>query len=1007
MLPRSHLHQLIPGSAKKALTRLQKQIWRNRRALAVESTTPSPDRVSCQEGSRAPREELPFKTHWGRLYDQAWRRIQLPADAPEGAFLEWGDQGEATLYIDGEPYAGLDIAHTRVRLPKGASELWIESCAIQSAIWHPDAKGLSADGSYFSGAWLMERDEEAWSAWLDMSVLYECLSYFRQQENPPMPAHAPGAGLQAGPAKLDHRHRLLLDWLARAIAALDTEGVSAMREVMAAAFKDLHIEDKLCIAKLTGHAHIDLVWLWPERMGEFKAVHTFASQCRLLEQFPEMRFAYSQPASYEAVERLAPALHRKVKEKISTGQWEATGAMYVESDTQLACGEALARSFLLGQKGFEALTGKPSNLVWLPDVFGYTGCLPQLMRLSGVEYFFTTKLTWNAINHFPYSSFVWAGTDGSEVVAHVTQGVGYNSTVQLHELLQNRAMHAQLPVHREFLHPVGYGDGGGGPTEEMVERARRLSCLAGAPKVEWDQPEAFMERLGQLKSDLPQWKGECYLEYHRGTYTTHGNLKSAFRGLERALQIREALAASLGQAADLEHAWKRLVFAQFHDYIPGSSVPEVYVEGIPELEALANDQFSAIEETLQDKAGEPCLFNPHAIAWRGWAKTNTGMALVNLPPLCGAKLNDVAISAESKAQAKDRTLKNEHIELCIAESGAVESLTIDGEPLRLLGSSGLPVVYPDYPANFDAWDIDRSALSLGNRLEKPTSIDCKQSENAASIIIRYQISECSELSLRYTLMPGDAFVRLHATLDWHEPQALLRLEFPTGYHGAMARFGAPFGSTLRTQSPGNLYHEAQWESPASRWASVSHDGESEGLWLAAEAKYGFSAREGELGVSLVRSPLMTGCDAGHDAASPRGLSRVTVDSPYSDQGRHEISLALGRYAPHDDALPHPALVADQLFTLPIHYQGAPIDGPLPPWRAGQTLLPAWVTLANDGARIIRFHEVGGRPGKLEIDLPDGASAHLTDLLENPLTDMKTDQARFDYGAYQIVTVKLG
>jgi len=1009
MLPASHLSQLTAGRAKKALARLQRKIWSSRRALDVETTEAAPDRVDWSGAREQAMTPLLANAYWGRLYDRAWRRITLPDDAPAGAFLEWQDQGEATLYIDGEPYAGLDVAHRTVRLPEGARELWIESYCMQTGVWHPEAKGLDARGSHFTGAWLCERDEEAWAAWLDLSALVDCLGFLRESETPPLPANPPGAGLQKGPASLAPAHRILLHWLDRAIDALDVNGVAAMREVMAEAMEDLRAEKTLCTAKFTGHAHIDLVWLWTEQMGEAKAVHTFASQCRLLEQFPEMRFAYSQPASYEAVERLAPALHRKVKEKIAAGQWEATGALYVESDTQLACGEALARSFVLGQRGFEQLTGSPARLVWLPDVFGYTGCLPQLMRLSGVDYFFTTKLTWNAINHFPFSSFVWAGTDGSKVVAHVTQGVGYNNVVTPREVSNNAAMHAQLAEHREFLHPVGYGDGGGGPTEEMAERARRLSGLAGLPKIEWDQPEAFMARLAERRDALPQWKGECYLEYHRGTYTTHGNLKAAFRGLERALQYREAAAALLGQSADVEHAWKRLVFAQFHDYIPGSSAPEVYLNGVPELESLASEQVDATGKALHGKVDEACLFNPHAATWRGWVKTDDGETCVEIAPLCGAKLNEIEKTLDDKVSGAELTIENGRVKLCMAKPGGIESLMIDGEPLRLRPGAGQPIVYPDHPANFDAWDIDRAAMSLPLPQSEPQRMSVTVEPHEARIEVVYELGreQGNPLTLRYALRPSEAFVRITAELDWREEEALLRLEFPTEYRGAMARFGAPFGSTLRPQMPGNAYHEAQWEAPGNRWASVSHDGERDGLWLATESKYGFSAREGELGVSLVRSPLMTCCDPGHSGASPRGLWRGSVESPYSDQGRHVIELALGRYAPHDEALPHPARLADHLFTPPMVYRGAPVASALPVWRAGSTLIPAWVTLASDSARIIRFHEVGGQPGALDLDLPDGASATLVDLREAPLGDAQTGQARFEYGAYQIVSVKIG
>jgi len=275
-------------------------------------------------------------------------------------------------------------------------------------------------------------------------------------------------------------------------------------------------------AVLTGHAHIDLVWLWPERVGEAKAVHSFATADRPIDMYPQFRFAYSQTASYAAVSRSAPTLHRRVLHRIGQKRWEASGAMEVESDMLPPCGEALARSFLLGQQAFAGLRGgKPSRLLWLPDVFGYAGCLPQLMRQTGVEYFFTTKMTWGAVTKFPYSSFVWRGDDGSEVVAHiVSQNFGYNGKTSLGELKGHAFGHRQSDVHHEFLAPTGYGDGGGGPTEEMCERARRVANLASLPRVKWGGVEPFFDRLAKLRAKLPTYRGECYLEYHRGVFTT-------------------------------------------------------------------------------------------------------------------------------------------------------------------------------------------------------------------------------------------------------------------------------------------------------------------------------------------------------------------------------------------------------------------------------------------------------------------------------------------------------
>ena len=232
-------------------------------------------------------------------------------------------------------------------------------------------------------------------------------------------------------------------------------------------------------AVLTGHAHIDLVWLWPERCSEYKATHTFSTMNRLMDLYPEFVFGYSQPASYDAVKRISPRLMDQVKKRIARGSWEPVGATEVESDTLIACGEALARSFIVGQKGFRRLQGKPSRILWIPDVFGYSGCLPQIMRQTGVDYFFATKLTWSSINLFPYSSFVWKGIDGSEVLVHVTQENGYNMSASAEEIRRGARAYRQADVHDEYLCPTGLGDGGGGTTRGNVREGAALRVDRG------------------------------------------------------------------------------------------------------------------------------------------------------------------------------------------------------------------------------------------------------------------------------------------------------------------------------------------------------------------------------------------------------------------------------------------------------------------------------------------------------------------------------------------------
>uniref|UniRef100_UPI0040495DD5 glycoside hydrolase family 38 N-terminal domain-containing protein n=1 Tax=Cephaloticoccus sp. TaxID=1985742 RepID=UPI0040495DD5 len=587
MLPINPLLQLTPLRAQRGVARLLEIIWHDPQILRVESTVSRPDHISLAEAKKAKRHKVHAGDSWGKLYDQRWSRVIIPSGA--GRWMRWDEQGEATLFVDGVPFYGFDVAHRCCELPVGVREAWVESLCVQAAVWHPDAKGLGVDGNIFSGAKLLRRDDEAWSAYHDLNCLYDWMLELRAKEFPGVPRELFSQTVQPALTDVSPLYRQLLRGLDTALDAFDTAGVGELRRELAKVYQSLRDPAPLSRAALTGHSHLDLVWLWTEQVGEGKAVHTFSNANRLMALYPEFRFAYSQPASYEAVARRSPELMRAVKARLTYGQWEATGGMYVESDSHVACGEGLARSFMIGQESFQKLTGRRSRILWLPDLFGFSACLPQLMNLSGVDYFFTTKTTWNTVNRFPYSSFIWRGPGGHSVVSHVTQGVQFNNTVSVEQLRAVAQQNQQGDIHNEALMPNGWGDGGGGPSEEMCERARRLSSLRGLPALQWDQPEAFFDRLAEKAAKLPALDGEIYLEYHRGTFTTQSLVKSRFRDLERALQLREAsLVVSRGKpSADLDHAWRRMVFAQFHDYIPGSSIPEVYAEGLPELARLA------------------------------------------------------------------------------------------------------------------------------------------------------------------------------------------------------------------------------------------------------------------------------------------------------------------------------------------------------------------------------------------------------------------------------------
>jgi alpha-mannosidase len=1004
MLPSHHLLSQIPLRADTVTRRLQASLWKEAELLNVRATEARPELLSWTEALKQPLKKVEGPAHWGRLFDQRWGRVTFPRRTDGSQWLHWKEDSEATLYVQGRPYFGFDVGHRYCRLPAGLTEAWVECNCVQSAIWHPEARGLSARGSFFEGAFLVRRDDDAWHAWHDMKCLLDAALNLRQQENVSLlPVVAPGH-TQAPVERHSPAYRRMLRWLDDACTAIESRGPAAGRKVLSEAYRELRSERSLMQATLTGHAHIDLVWLWPERIGELKAVHTFSTVNRLMDEYPEFRFAYSQPASYEAVQRRAPKLFAEVRSRLKSGRWQATGAMYVESDTLLACGEALFRSFLIGQEEFQKLAGRPSTLAWLPDVFGYSACLPQMITLAGADSFFTTKLTWNLVNRFPYSSFVWRGNDGSEVVAHVTQDGGYCATLEASELRNASWGHQQGDIHRELLLPTGYGDGGGGPTAEMCERARRIGGLPGMPAVAWDQPENFFARLRQLKDKLPVYQGECYVEGHRGTYTTQSDVKVAFRHLERTLQVAEAAACATRKARDLRATWKRLIFAQFHDYIPGTSVWDVYAEGLPELRALAENETRKTVMMLGQKSAAPCLFNPHAVAVTRWVKApGTRKAVrVRLPALTGLGIQEARCEPGDPVSVEGLKVSHALCALQLDRHGWIKSLRWSGRTTKLAGPGGQLVSYVDQPSRFEAWDLDRHSLAMGTPCDAKPVITPFSEGHRGGFRVQRAIGAKSSATVEFALESGSPLVHVTIDVDWQDEYALLKFLLPTRHLAPQARFGIPYGSILRPQVTSGIHSEAMWEVPFSRWLAVFDERESDGIFAVTEAKYGATVRDGTVGLSLVRSPLIVGHD-NHRAAWPPELSRRQPPSPHTDLGRHTTKLALGSYHPGLTRAEHPASLADTLFTAPVAYSGRPISAGLEELTGGETLVPAWAQALEGGRWLLRLHEVGGQPGDASIRAKEGWRVSLCTAQGAP-QGRKQSALRVRFTPHQIVSV---
>lgn len=453
------LPQLIPSRALHALARVKKMLWGPKKPVEVFIGAVNAEFLPLAEGMRQPMRRLAPAEYFGPKefsWQQCWARVEIPATLPEEEgprFFLWEGFGENTVYLDGVPWWGIDWAHKEMPLPAEACTLWM-SCGL----WH----GSTAAGLQYKSAEISVRQETAWQAYWDLDMLLQLMTYHLRKEVGGSLDEFRAIGYKS---HLEHASpflRQLLHALDDAIDLFDQQGLPAFGQALRAIYQRFPTESWQPLLALNGHAHIDLVWLWPESVAQQKGVHTFASQLRLLELYPEFKFTQSQPALYRAVERLVPEQVSQIRQRIAEGRWEATGATEVELDTLVPCGEAMARSLIYGQRKFRELRGgDPSRICWLPDVFGYSACLPQILHLGGVPYFFTTKMTWSSITRFPYNSFVWRGSDGSEVLTHLCTR-NYLGQANLEDCIGAMADQQQSDLHPALLYPSGHGDGGGG-----------------------------------------------------------------------------------------------------------------------------------------------------------------------------------------------------------------------------------------------------------------------------------------------------------------------------------------------------------------------------------------------------------------------------------------------------------------------------------------------------------------------------------------------------------------
>ena len=789
---------------------------------------------------------------------------------------------------------------------------------------------------------------------------------------------------------------------------------------------------------LSGHAHLDLAWLWPKAETRRKARRTFATVLSLMERYPELTFNQSTAQLYAWVEEDDPELFARIRARVRQGRWEPIGGMWVEADGNLLSGESWARQLLYGQRYFASRFGRRPRVAWLPDTFGYAGNLPQLFRAAGMGFFFTTKMTWNDTNPFPYDLYWWEGLDGSRVLAHSIRNTprGYNGRIEPADLKGTWQNFQGKRHHPVSLFPFGEGDGGGGPTAEMVEQFRRLQEFPGLPRLEMGRVEDFYSAIEG--KDLPTWVGEQYLELHRGTYTTQAYTKALNRRLEHVLPEAEAAATlvhlqgELYPKEDLESGWKALLRNQFHDILPGSGIHTAAEEANQEMaEALEQAEMLrlvALTDLSQGVAGHPNALT-RIIVWNlslddrplrlAFARPAEGpfrlltpegeevlyqeegdqvLAAGNAPVPGLGYVTLSAVPGQPKAgagvRAKGRVLENRYLLARVGPEGTLQHLYDKGNGRQVLAGRGNQIwAYTDIPRDWEAWDVDASYLQEGQELVaegRPEIVAAGPVRAGVRVVRRIGNSTIEQV---YWLWAGSRRLEIETRVLWEERATLLRALFPLGVRSHEAWFETAFGAVPRPTHRNTSWDQARFEVPALRFADLSEPGY--GVSLLNDGKYGHNALGNVLGLSLLRGPV--------------------YPDPFADRGEHRFTYALyphaGDWRQGTIAQAHDLNAPLRATLLPGCGGGRPAQKRLLEVDTPALRLSA-LKRAEDGEGIVlRLYEAHGGRGmaSLKVEGLGAAKAWQVNLLEEAEEEWRLQEGRlrFPFGPYQVLSFRLG
>lgn len=783
---------------------------------------------------------------------------------------------------------------------------------------------------------------------------------------------------------------IICNYINKSISKLkDTsaESIENARKEIAPMFDGQFKEDFKVYA--VGHGHIDLAWLWPVRETKRKSVRTFSNAIYEAEQCPKYVFNGSQPQQYKWIKEGNPELFEKIKNAQKAGNIEVQGGMWVEPDTNLPCGESLIRQCYYGKKFFRDEFQKDVKTLWLPDVFGYTAALPQIIKKCGMDNFMTIKLSWNNINSFPHHTFVWSGLDDSEVLVHMPPEGEYNSNATPYAFEKTFKQYKEKNVSDIALMSFGIGDGGGGPGEYHINMAERCEKLRFLPEVELSSSEKFFNELEKNISKYPKYKGELYLEKHQGTYTTQGKVKRNNRESEVLLHFAEWIATEAYLKGKpypkdkFDEIWQEVLLYQFHDILPGSSIHRVYEECNARYEVIKYQLNKIIDDSVEflcEDNEKLTAINSIDFERKGYLKHKDAWYKYDLKPYSTSLLEPATNS--NVVKYSNNVIENDKLKITFNNNGQIVEILDKGNNYNCVSSAfNLVRIYKDrYVHPYNAWDID-----IKYTKKKPTEMELFESEqycdgNSVVRINKFKYNK-STLTQKITLVENCPFVSVENNVDWHETHKMLRIDAYPKNFGDKVLCDIQFGNIERSTKTNNKVDYAQFEIPAHKWVDVYENGY--GVAIINDCKYGHRVKDGLISLNCLRSPI--------------------YPDKTADRGKHTFSYAI---YPHKDSAMNSDLVK-------IGYE---FNNPIKICENNLNLLPIvssdkeniiveTIMVNYKGNVAIRMYETAGvaTTTNINIEMPYNKVFETNMLFEKPT---QTNLNSIEFKPYEIKTLEI-